>query len=74
MYVADAQGILSSIIYGPDQRTQIIPETKNVLFTIYAPEGIDPAKVEKHLGDIRDLVLLVTPNAKVEMLQVVGFK
>ncbi|MHB8087872.1 MAG: phenylalanine--tRNA ligase beta subunit-related protein, partial [Anaerolineaceae bacterium] len=72
MYIADAQGILSDIIYGPDQRTQITPETKNVLFTIYAPEGIASNEVEKHLADIRDLVLLVTPNAKVEMLQVIG--
>ena len=72
MFIVDAQGILSDIIYGPDQRTQITPETKNVLFTIYAPEGIASNEVEKHLADIRDLVLLVTPNAKVEMLQVIG--
>lgn len=72
LYIADAQGIMSAIIYGPDQRTQITPETKNVIFTIYAPEGIVPAEVEKHLNEIRDLVLLVTPSAKVEKLQVIG--
>lgn len=72
MYIADAQGILSNIIYGPDQRSQITPETKNVLYTIYAPEGIVPADVEKHLAEIRDLVLLVTANAKVEILKVIG--
>ncbi|MDP3721701.1 MAG: phenylalanine--tRNA ligase beta subunit-related protein [Anaerolineaceae bacterium] len=72
MYISDSQGILSAIIYGPDQRTQITPETKNVLFTIYAPEGILPSEVEKHLTEIRDLVLLVTPNAKVDTLQVIG--
>ncbi|MBA3074674.1 MAG: hypothetical protein FP831_13815 [Anaerolineae bacterium] len=72
LYIADTQGIISAIIYGPDQRTQITPETKNVLFTVYAPEGIDPKDVEKHLTYIRDLVLLVTPTAKVDMLQVIG--
>ena len=72
MYIADTQGILSSIIYGPDQRTQITPQTKNVLFTIYAPDGIGPSEVGKHLADIRDLILLVTPDAKVDMLQVIG--
>jgi DNA/RNA-binding domain of Phe-tRNA-synthetase-like protein len=72
MYIADSQGILSAIIYGPDQRTQITLDTKNVLFTIYAPEGIVSSEVENQLNEIRDLVLLVTPEAKVETLQIIG--
>mgnify|MGYP002345732620 CR=1 FL=1 len=72
MYIADARGILSSIIYGPDQRTQIQPSTKNVVFTVYAPAGVKPDELETHLQDIRDLVRLVTPQAKVELLQVFG--
>lgn len=72
MFIADQQGILSSVLYGPDQRTQISAQTKNVLFTIYAPKGVDPAVVKNHLEDIRELVLLVSPSAKVEILQVFG--
>lgn len=72
LYISDEQGILSAIIYGPDQRTQITPETKNALFTVYAPDGISDEEVEKHLLDICDLVQLVTPAARVEMLEVVG--
>ncbi len=72
MYISDEKGILSAIIYGPDQRTQITPETKNALFTVYAPDGISDKEVEKHLLDICDLVQLVTPAAKVEMLEIVG--
>jgi len=37
MMISDSQGIISSIIYGPDKRTQITPDTKSVLFTVYAP-------------------------------------
>jgi DNA/RNA-binding domain of Phe-tRNA-synthetase-like protein len=72
LYIADEQGILSAIIYGPDQRTQITSETKNALFTVYAPDGISDEEVVKHLLDICDLVQLVTPTAEVEMLEVVG--
>jgi DNA/RNA-binding domain of Phe-tRNA-synthetase-like protein len=72
MYIADSQGVLSAIIYGPDQRTQITPATQNVLFTVYAPEGISAEEVEKHLADIRDLVQLVTPEASVETFEVIG--
>ena len=72
MMIADAQGILSSVLYGPDQRTQITLETHSVLFTAYAPPGIGQGKVQNHLENIRDNVLLVTPQARVDLLKVYG--
>ena len=72
MFIRDQSGIISSIIYGPDQRTQITASTRNVVYTVYAPVGIDAAAVEKHLYDIRDNVLLFSPQAQVELLQVFG--
>ena len=72
MMIADAQGIISSVLYGPDQRTRITAGTKQVLFTVYAPPGIGNEAVQKHLEDIRDNVLLVAPQAKVETLKVYG--
>ena len=71
MYIADASGVISSILYGPDQRTQISPHTQNVLFTVYAPPGIPAASVVTHLEDIRDLVRLVAPEAQTRGLEVV---
>jgi DNA/RNA-binding domain of Phe-tRNA-synthetase-like protein len=70
MFISDQEGVISSIIYGPDQRTQISPATHNVIFTIYAPAGISVEVVQNHLQDIRDYVLVVSPDAKVEVLQV----
>jgi DNA/RNA-binding domain of Phe-tRNA-synthetase-like protein len=72
MFMADQAGVISSIIYGPDQRTQITAATRNVLFAVYAPAGISPEVVQAHLQDIRDYVLIVSPDATVEMLQVFG--
>lgn len=72
MFIADSAGILSSIIYGPDERTQISPRTRNALFTVYAPEGIGPALVEVHLRKIEQNVLTIAPRAQTELLSVFG--
>jgi DNA/RNA-binding domain of Phe-tRNA-synthetase-like protein len=72
MFIADAQGVISSVIYGPDRRTQITPDTRQVIFTVYAPGGIKKQAVHQHLEDIRDNVLLVAPEATVEELHVYG--
>jgi DNA/RNA-binding domain of Phe-tRNA-synthetase-like protein len=70
MYMRDAQGVISSILYGPDRRTAIQPTTKDVLFTVYAPPGIASLAVKAHLDDIRDNVLVVAPDAEVELSRV----
>jgi DNA/RNA-binding domain of Phe-tRNA-synthetase-like protein len=72
MFISDTQGVLSSVIYGPDQRAQIQPGTSRVLFTVYAPAGIAAGAVLQHLLDVEDYVRLIAPQAKTELLQVCG--
>ena len=70
MLIRDRNGIISSIIYGPDRRTQITPETQNVVFTAYAPPGIEEQTVVEHLQHIKENVLIFSPQAQVELLSV----
>lgn len=70
MMISDQQGVISSIIYGPDQHTQITPTTQNVIFTVYAPSGINEQTVTEHLQHIQDNVLVFSPQAQVELLKV----
>ena len=70
MFISDSGGIMSSIIYGPDLRTRINPDTQNVLFTVYAPPGVEKSKVLQHLNDIKDYVHIITPDSKVELIKV----
>ena len=70
MMIRDQSGVISSIIYGPDQRTQITPDTSNVIFTVYAPPGIDEKIVKDHLEHIRENVFVFAPQAQVELLKV----
>jgi DNA/RNA-binding domain of Phe-tRNA-synthetase-like protein len=72
MFIRDSAGVISSIIYGPDQRTAINAETRNVIFTVYAPTGIAAETVSIHLHDLQANVLLIAPQAQTELLQVFG--
>jgi len=60
------------VLYGPDRRTRITPETEQVLFTVYVPPGIEEQLVSEHLRDIQVNVLMIAPDAKVEALEVHG--
>lgn len=72
MFISDRAGIISDVIYGPDQRTQIRAGTRNVIFTVYAPAGIEEQAVVNHLQDMRDYVLVIAPQAQEELLKVYG--
>lgn len=65
MMITDAAGIISSIIYGPDQRTRITPGTRRVLFTVYAPAGIQRELLTAHLHDLTAYVRIVNPQATI---------
>ena len=72
MMISDREGIVSSIVHGPDQRTQITPQTRNVVFTVYAPAGIGADDVRKHLGDLEGNVRLLAPAARVDLMEIYG--
>jgi DNA/RNA-binding domain of Phe-tRNA-synthetase-like protein len=72
MYIRDGAGVVSSIVYGPDRRTQIRPETRNVVFTVYAPPGIGAEAVEAHLRNLEANVRLVAPEAEIVLGAVLG--
>ena len=71
MFIHDEVGILSSIIYGPDHRTRIIPATTRVLFTVYAPAGVSEDRVRQHLSDLAEFAQAVSPAAEVEYSRLV---
>lgn len=72
MMMADAQGIISSVLYGPDARTRITLATSQVLFAVYAPTGMSEDAVHRHLDDIRANIKLISPGARVALQQIYG--
>jgi DNA/RNA-binding domain of Phe-tRNA-synthetase-like protein len=72
MFIADARGVLSAVIYGPARYASITPATRRALFTVYAPPGIGKAAVTEHLRDIESYARLIAPGAETEFLEVYG--
>lgn len=70
MMMADKEGIISSIIYGPDDRTKINKNTRDVLYTVYVPPGIPEIRLRQHLNDIRGYIQLIAPDALMEEMEV----
>ena len=74
MMMTDGQGVISDVLYGPDQRTRIMPNTNRVLFMVYAPPGIDAQIVHDHLQNIQANVMVIAPGAQTDLLQVYNAK
>lgn len=54
--LADAAGVVSSILRGPDQRTAVTGDTKNVLYVAYAPHGVALAGLESHFASMQHML------------------
>jgi DNA/RNA-binding domain of Phe-tRNA-synthetase-like protein len=70
MMLSDKKGIISSILNGPDYRTRITKDTKNVMFFVYAPDGIDADIISNHLSDIKAYVSIFSPHSKIDLLEI----
>jgi len=70
MFIADDLGVLSSVIYGPDERSKITRSTSAAIFCVYGPAGVEPLAVEDHLKDIAVYARLFSPAAKTDLLKV----
>jgi DNA/RNA-binding domain of Phe-tRNA-synthetase-like protein len=65
MLMRDGLGIISAVLHGPDQRTRLSETTTSALFVTYAPAGISPDQVQRHLDQITAYVRLTDPHAEV---------
>ena len=63
LYIKDQQGILSSIIYGPDKRTRIRMDTDQALFTTYGIPGISKEQVYDQLVILEEYIRTFAPQA-----------
>ena len=71
LYITDQQGILSSVIYGPDKRTQIQANTNHAIYTTYGPPGISKDQIYDQLEILETYVRLFAPQAIRENLSVI---
>lgn len=65
MFMRDDEGVISSVLHGPDQRTRIGADTRRALFAVYAPPGVGEARVAAHLQRIATTVQVIAPAASI---------
>ena len=70
MIMLDGEGVISSVLLGPDSRTKLTPSVKDVLFAVYAPFEVEREFVHSHLKDIEHYVKTFSPGAQTEFLEV----
>lgn len=51
----DAEGIIASLFQGPDHRTRLAKETKDIIFFVFAVPGIDLEQIQEGLDKILDI-------------------
>ncbi len=70
LYIHDQKGILSSVIYGPDQRTQVTLDTDQAVYTTYGPPGIHKQQIQDQLEILEGYIKLFAPNVERSLLVV----
>ena len=63
--IRDADKILSTILYGPEQSSPITLATTHALYCIYGPNGIPSQQLEDGLNQIADFIHLALPQSEV---------
>lgn len=70
MSLRDRLGIISSVLYGPDDRTRVTSSTTAVLYTSYLPAGVEDGVADRHLVRVEELVRLAAPDATTERREI----
>ena len=70
MILTDRNSPISSILKGPDFASRITSTTTEVLFSVYAPPGIDEGYIEGNLLKLEKRIKAISPSSKTELLQV----
>jgi DNA/RNA-binding domain of Phe-tRNA-synthetase-like protein len=70
LMICDGKNIISSILRGPDYTSRITDITADVVFTVYAPPGIETAYIQEHLRKLEGRIYTFSPSSNTEILQV----
>ncbi len=72
MTLHHAPGLLSSVLFGPEQTTPISLETRDALYTIYAPMHTSAEVLEAQVDDLTKYLKHFSPQAVIEARIVPG--
>lgn len=68
--ICDGTGVISSVLRGPDFKSRITESTVDVLFTIYAPPGIETEYLETSLKRLEERIKAFSHSSQTKVMQV----
>ncbi|MDR7417804.1 MAG: hypothetical protein QN178_02720 [Armatimonadota bacterium] len=66
MVVRDAEGVIASVLYGPDYRTRLHDASQAALFGAWCPAGVSAGVARAHLEGLAALIRVEWPEAAIE--------
>lgn len=66
LILRDAEGIIASVLLGPDSRTSIGPKTDKSLFVVYSPPAIRESEIRAHLDRLARLASIACRGVRME--------
>ena len=70
--IQDRQGLISTIIKGPDQRSRLTAKTSRALFTVYGPPGVAVDDLDRLLDRLIQYVRLTAGQTTVERREILA--
>ena len=67
----DGMGIIASVLYGPDNRTKIIPISKNIIYMAYFTFAVTRSEIIIVMADLaKYLRICECPHANIERMKI----
>lgn len=72
MVVRDAEGVIASVVYGPDLRTRMREDSSSALFGAWCPVGVGAEVVEAHFNRLASLLRTEWPEVEIAAPQILA--
>jgi len=67
LVLRDSEGIIASLLQGPDFRTRLLNETRNVIFFVFSVPGIDAGEVRHALDGLQRIFVSAANETKCQI-------
>ncbi len=72
LFMADGDGVISSVLAGPDERTRVTERTTDAVYATYVPPGIGEHALAAYLGDLEGMIRSIYPASRIDGRWILG--
>lgn len=72
LFMADREGVISSVLAGPDERTRVTERTTDAIYTTYVPPGVGEHVLAAYLDDLECTIRSIYPASRIDGRWILG--